>query len=296
MTSGIGSILVGTDFSEHAGHAVERATQLALGHRVPVHVVHALGDGDWLERVSRLTHGHFNEELLRRAAGSQLARLREQMLSRGVVAVDTEILGRPLHQSLAELVHEHPNGLLAMGVGGEAGLRQGLLGSTADRVLRSGVCPVLLCRGQPRPWRKVALATDFSPASLQAARLGLALAPQASAYLLHACELTIDRGLALANAAPRTRLAYEQEAWNDASRRIEAFATALGPVGATLARAPRRGPPKAVLSAFVAEAAIDLVALGARPRARWEANLLGSTALFACHRLECDVLLVPGQG
>lgn len=294
MTSGVGPILVGTDFSEHAGHAVGRATQLALEHRVAMHVVHALDDGDWLARVSRLTHGHFNEELLRRAAGSQLARLREQVLAEGVLAVDTEILGRPLHQSLAELMHEHPGALLAMGAGGGGGLREGLLGSTADRVLRSGACPVLLCRGEPRPWRNVALATDFSPASAQAVRLGLALAPRATAYLLHACELTIDRGLAFANATPQTRLSYEQEAWSDASRQIEGFAASLGQAGASLIRAPRRGPSRAVLSAFVAEAAIDLVVLGARPRARWEANLLGSTALFASHRLECDVLLVPG--
>ena len=48
-----------------------------------------------------------------------------------------------------------------------------------------------------------------------------------------------------------------------------------------------------MLSAFVLEADIDLVVLGVRPRARWEANLLGSTAFFASHRLACDVLLVP---
>lgn len=294
MTDGIGSILVGTDFSAHAAHAVARATQLALEHRVPVHVVHALDDGDWLARASRLTHGHFSEELLRRAAGSQLVRLREQLLAAGVAEVDTEILGRPLHQGLPDLMHEHPRGLLAIGSRGEGSLREGLLGSTADRVLRAGACPVLLCRGEPRPWRNVALATDFSPTSAQAARLGLLLAPRASFYLLHACELAIDRGLAFANASPQTRLAYEQEAWSDASRQIETFAAALGPTSASLTRAPRRGPPRAVLSAFVAEAAIDLVVLGARPRARWEANLLGSTALFASHRLECDVLLVPG--
>jgi nucleotide-binding universal stress UspA family protein len=293
MTGGVGSILVGTDFSAHADHAVERAIQLALEHRVAMHVVHALDGGDWVARAVRLTHGHFSEELLRRAAGSRLARLRERILAAGVTEVETEILGGPLHQGLADLIHEHPEGLLAMGDRGEGSLREGLLGSTADRVLRAGVCPVLLCRGAPRPWRNVALATDFSPASAGAARLGLALAPQASFYLLHACELVIDRGLAFANATAQTRLAYEQEAWTDASRQLEAFAAALGHEGAALTRAPRRGPPGAVLSSFVAEAAIDLVVLGARPRARWEANLLGSTALFASNRLGCDVLLVP---
>lgn len=290
----MGPILVATDFSEPAGRALAAAVRLALEHRVGVHVVHALDEGDWLARVARLTHGHFNEELLRRAAGSRLARLADQLREAGVAPVETEILARPLHQSLADLVHDHPRSVLAMGDRGEGSLREGLLGSTADRVLRAGACPVLLCRREPRPWRNIALATDFSPAAAQAARLGLALSPASTFYLLHACELVIDRGLAFANATEQTRLAYEQAAWDDASRQIEAFATGLGPPAAGVIRAPRRGPPRAVLSAFVAEADIDLVVLGARARARWEANLLGSTALFASQRLGCDVLLVPG--
>lgn len=289
----IGPLLAGTDFSEGAEKALQRASMLAREHQVPLRVLHALGDGDWLARLDRLTHGHFNEELLRRAAGSQLARLRERLLEEGVASVETEIVGGPLHQSLPELAQDHVCGVFVMGSRGEGTLREGLLGSTADRVLRSGSLPVLLCRGEPRPWRRVVLATDFSLASAQAAVLGLLIAPQASHYLLHACELALDRGLAFANASLETREAYEQQAWDEASRQLAAFAAALGPQGSAVTRAPRRGPPAAVLEAFVAEAEIDLVVVGTRPRARWEANLLGSTALFATNRLGCDVLLVP---
>lgn len=293
MDWNIGPLYAGTDFSGEAARAVERAALLAHEHKQELHLLHALEEGDWLSRVVRFTHGQFNLELLRKAAGSRLARLREQLVAGGVPQVEYEVVEGPLHRALPEIVHERDCGVFVMGARGGGSFREELLGSTADRVLRSGVLPVLLCRNEVQPWRRVALATDFSPASLQAAKLGLRIAPRASHYLLHACELPLVSDLAFANASAESREAYHHEAWEEASGQIAEFATALGPAGAAVTRAPREGPPAAVLSAFVLEAGIDLVVLGARPRARWEANLLGSTALFASNRLGCDVLLVP---
>lgn len=296
MNSGVEQVLVGTDFSEAAGQALERACLLAREHQLPVHLVHAIDDGDWLERLSRLSHGHFSHDLLSKTAGSRLARLRQQCLDAGVAIVDSEVASGPLHRLLPELAQEHGGSLFVMGARGESGLRGELLGSTADRVLRTGAMPVLLCRRAAAPWRRVVIATDFSAASAQAAALGLGLSPSASHYLLHACELDFDRGLAFANISKDTLEAYRREAWDQANQRLLALCNELGPPAHGLTRAPREGPPAAVLAAFVEEADIDLVVLGARPRARWEANLLGSTALFASNRLPCDVLLVPGRG
>lgn len=293
MDWNIGPLYAGTDFSDEAARAVDRAAMLAREHRQELHLLHALEEGDWLSRVVRFTHGQFNTELLRKAAGSRLARLREQLVAGGVSPVDYEIVEGPLHRVLPEVASERDCGVFVMGARGGGSFREELLGSTADRVLRSGALPVLLCRSDVRPWRRVAFATDFSKASLQAARLGLRLAPEASHYLLHACELPLVSDLAFANASEESRESYHREAWEEANRQIADFAAALGPAGAAITRAPREGPPAAVLSAFVLEAEIDLVVLGARPRARWEANLLGSTALFASNRLGCDVLLVP---
>lgn len=294
MSRAIENLLVGTDFSEAAGLALARASLLGREHQLPLHLVHAIADGDWLARMARVSHGQFNEELLRKSAGSRLARLLDQCRGLGLSQVSSEVLDGPLHRHLHELAEDHPGSLFVMGARGEGGVREALLGSTADRVLRTGVLPVLLCRREPTPWRRVVLATDFSSASSLAAALGLALAPAASHFLLHACELEFDRGLAFANAGKESREAYHREAWEQANRQLAAFASALGPAAASVTRAPREGSPSRVLAGFVQEAQVDLVVLGSRPRARWEANLLGSTALFATNQLPCDVLLVPG--
>ncbi len=288
-------IIAATDFSDAAGLALERAAAIARGHRWRLRLLHALGDGDWLERLDQGLRGEFSVELARRAAGSRLARERERLLAAGVADVDYEVIEGTLPSLLPQVLHQGEHGVVVIGAQGETGFRQALLGSTADRVLRSGALPVLLARRDPGlPYRRVVLATDFSDASLRAARLGLALAAGAGFYLLHALELPPDRSLAFANASPETKEAFHHEARERANRQLQAFGARVGEGGVELTRAVREGPPAAVLSAFVEEAEIDLVVLGSRPRARWEANLLGSTALFATNGLPCDVLLVPG--
>ncbi|ODS62174.1 MAG: hypothetical protein ABS41_10880 [Arenimonas sp. SCN 70-307] len=294
MTSASDVLIAATDFSEPAGLATERAAALARGLGWHLRLLHALGDGDWIERMAQGLKGEFSIELARRTAGSRLSRERERLLEAGVADVDYEVLDGTLPALLPQLLHEGERGVVVMGAQGETGLRQGLLGSTADRVLRAGALPVLLARqGGGQAYRRVALATDLGEPSLHAARLGLRLAPGADFHLLHAIEIPPDRNMAFAHARPETREAFHREARELALRRLQVFESALG-LAVAPTRAVREGPPAAVLAAFVEEAQIDLVVLGSRPRARWEANLLGSTALFATHRLPCDVLLVPG--
>jgi nucleotide-binding universal stress UspA family protein len=162
-------------------------------------------------------------------------------------------------------------------------------------VLRAGLLPVLMVRGKVEgAYSKVLLATDFSESSRQAAKLGLALSPTAAHYLLHANELPLDRELAFASLSDQALAAFRERARAESASALEAFAGGLGTAARKVTRAIREGSPSRVLEDFVEEAGIDLVVLGARPRARWEANLLGSTALFAVSGLPCDVLLVPG--
>ena len=295
MTWKLGPIWVGTDFSEAANLAVQRAAGLAREHAQVLHLLHALDEGDWLARVMNLMHGELDQTSISKAAGSRLADLSRQLMAEGVAAVDYHLEMGSLGTALHSLAKEGRGNLFVMGARGEDSFREAMLGSTADRVLRNGTLPVLLCRRDAAPWRRVVLATDFSTAAAGACRLGLSLAPGANHYLFHASEPVLDRGLAFANAGPEVRDAYHRESWGKVALDMNAFAGELGARESHVIMAPRQGHPARVLASFVDEMEADLVVLGARPRARWEANLLGSTALFASSRLGCDVLLVPQQ-
>jgi len=291
-----GRIIVATDFSPASDRAVERAVRLASEHGSPLRLLHSTGEGDWLARWAERSHGVFSQESWRRSAASSLDGLRARIEAAGLGDVEAECCSEPLGKCLAHHVEHDAPGLLVIGSSGAGGVRRALLGATADRVLRTGLLPVLLVRRKVGgPYRNVVIATDFSEPAGHAAKMGLALAPEANHFLLHASELPIDRELAFAHMSKDALASFRERAQAESARALEDFAAGLGPAARAATRAAREGKASQVLEEFVNEADIDLVVLGARPRARWEANLLGSTALFAVNGLGCDVLLVPGQ-
>lgn len=293
MTTSVDVLLAATDFSPVADRAVGRAAQLARDAGVPLRLVHATGDGDWLARIALELEEDFGLERVARAAADRLEEVRERLVAGELQAVECDVVQTSLGVALPSLLHGEERGILVMGAGGQGGWREGLLGSTADRVIRTGHLPVLLVRqAAEAAYGRVLLATDFSPASFEAARVGRALAPGAEHFLLHALELPLDRDLAFANANPASRRAFHDAAMRRAMERLATAEADLG-AGGRLTRAIHEGRPADTIEAFVREAGIDLVVLGVRARSRWEAHLLGSTALFATQRLGCDVLLVP---
>ena len=84
-----------------------------------------------------------------------------------------------------------------MGTGEKASLRQRLLGSTIDRVLRHALQPVLSVRDRTQAsYRTMAVATDFSPPSQEALDCALTFFPNAKATVVHTYEETLHGLLA----------------------------------------------------------------------------------------------------
>ena len=287
-------IIAATDLSLPASYAVGRAALLARQLGTHLRLLHSTNEGDWLERWSMGSYAPISRDLWRESTVSALAQACERLSAEHGMPVDAEVVDEPLPIALARLAGSSEPAMVVVGAHGSRGVRESLLGSTADRLLRAGHLPVLLVRNEPRAgYARVALGTDFSEASRLAAILGMSLTPGADHYLLHAYRLPLDRDLAFASRSPETLEFYRSEVLSEAARDLAGFAHALGPSGRGITRAPREGATAEVLGEFVEEVGIDLLVVGARPRAHWEANLLGSTALFAVTGLPCDVLLVP---
>lgn len=62
------------------------------------------------------------------------------------ITVRTAVLTGSPHQKIVELVKDERADLVAMGTHGRGGVSRMLLGSVADRVIRSAPCPVLTVR------------------------------------------------------------------------------------------------------------------------------------------------------
>lgn len=294
MSLPIRNILVATDFSVAAVRAADRAARLAREHGACLHLVHSLDDPGWMAAAVEDPDLPLDMRVIEDAVEQALARERQRLADDGL-EVDTRLLRGPLHRALPAHLAVSPTDLLVLGAHGENAWRGPLFGSTAERMLHVATIPVLLVRTEVRHgYRRLAMATDFSDGALHAAQVAMAMAPKATPLLFHAHLAPFSGSLAYAGVSNEVRSAYIREASLDAMRHLEAFADRLGPEGRSTIPALREGPPARALSDFVAEAGIDLVALGAQGRSRIERHLLGSVSRHAAACLACDVLVVPG--
>ncbi len=136
-------ILVASDFSEHARNAVDYAADIARRYEATLLIVHvyqpvnyALPDGYMLYTPEQMTTmmGEFQK---------QLENAKEKALAAGAPRVETSL---PIGGAAFEIVEAAKSSgcdLIVMGTHGRTGIRHMLLGSTAERVVRTSDCPVL---------------------------------------------------------------------------------------------------------------------------------------------------------
>lgn len=136
-------ILFPTDFSETAEEALRVAAEYArrLGGRL--HVLHVVVPGaDWLAqpRVEQLTRG----------------------IEPAVPVVTTVAYGLPA-SAIVRYAEEHAIDLIVVGTHGRTGISRALIGSVAERIVRTAPCPVLTV---PRRWRpgEHAMSEETEPA------------------------------------------------------------------------------------------------------------------------------------
>jgi nucleotide-binding universal stress UspA family protein len=134
------SIVCATDLSEPGNRAVTTAAALAADAGASLVVLHAV---EWPFGVEAgpdpLTELRHNIEA---EARDQIAKLLSPGQQRVEVALTT---GRPQADILGRAASSSAD-LLVLGASGRGAVGAGLLGSTADRVIRQAECPVLIVR------------------------------------------------------------------------------------------------------------------------------------------------------
>jgi nucleotide-binding universal stress UspA family protein len=297
MSKKSGAILAATDFSDAAALATQRAAVLATELTATLILVHAISAPAWSDEVLGAPRVPLVAGDLRATIEAALKEERDRVAALTDATVEHVLVDGPLHRSLPSLVQATGAEWLVMGAHGENATRELLLGSTADRVLRVAPVPVLLvrtpCEG---PYRRVALATDFSSGAEQAALQGLRLAGKAQRLLVHVDERLHEPTLAYAGVSEETIEDYRRASAIESMRQLEVMAERLQAHGGELVPTLRDGRASAALQALVDEAGIDLMVIGRHGRSRLEAALLGSTGRFATSALRCDVLVGCDEG
>ena len=139
-------ILVPTDFSEHATEALRIAADLSRRYAAPIRIVYVyepvsypIPDGHVAFMPARVEDAFAELE-------QRLARARDLALSAGAVSSDTRVLEGFSADEIVDHARDEGFDLIVMGTHGRRGLAHVVLGSVAERVLRSACCPVLTVR------------------------------------------------------------------------------------------------------------------------------------------------------
>jgi nucleotide-binding universal stress UspA family protein len=292
----VNRILVPTDFSPTSDVALGYANQLAEKLGATVHLVHALEDP--------YTAAAFAAE----AYSTLPAALRQDLIreAQRQLAERLATTGAPERRGTAEVVSGHPSrviveyasglgaDLIVIGTHGRSGVPHLLLGSVAERVVRTAPCPVVTIRDAPAGHTgRMLVATDFSPTSDEALDYARTLAGHlgATITLLHVIrDPFIAEGFsaeAYIAEAPTVRTAL----LDDARKRLahRAGAVANGPAIET--EAVFGDGPKTIAD-YAATRGFDVLVTGTHGRTGIAHLLIGSVAERLVRMAPCPVLTV----
>lgn len=139
-------ILVPTDFSESAHHALRYAVSLAQEFHSEIGLLHvvedvAVGYASDLFPVPMAEVFHEISAI----AKKELAALVAEVRSHGIEAREHVVQGKPSTE-IVRIAREDAVDMIIMGTHGRGVLDHALFGSTTERVVRKAPCPVLTCR------------------------------------------------------------------------------------------------------------------------------------------------------
>ncbi|GAA4413437.1 universal stress protein [Quisquiliibacterium transsilvanicum] len=285
------SVLVATDFSEDAGHAVARAAMLAAGLPARLSLLHVVS-APMLGALRAMFGGSDRQD----TEGRMIEETRQSLRSLATMLgnLDGEIacevrVGKIVDEVLAAAAQHD---LLVLGPRGSNPLRDLILGTTAERILAKSTRPILVARQPARePYRQVAVAMDFSPDSVAALRAAARLAPGAELAAVHAFDLPFEGKLLAAGIRDDEIQHYRAQARLDAMRGIERAAVEAGLDPMRISRVVQQGHAGRTVLEQAEHLGADLIVLGKHGESGLEEMMLGSVTRHVLSDARCDVLV-----
>ena len=289
------TILAATDFSTTADNAARLARDLSRRFDAHLHMLHVVVilDDAHLEKE----HRHQLEELM---AGTDEAR-RTVMANDAEARTGVEITSH-LVQGLApgEAIVESADNLgcdlIVMGTHGRRGISHLLLGSVAERVVRTSSVPVLTVRSDaainPDGITRILVPHDFSEASATAIRYAAdwARVLGAEITLLHVVEPVVYPEFYSVDVLTDDLMERLKTRSEEALHTVAAGLAETVPTHSAVAV----GRAADTITTYVDPEKFDLVVMATRGLSGLEHVLLGSVAESVLRRCRVPMLTIPG--
>ncbi|MEP7381543.1 MAG: universal stress protein [Gemmatimonadota bacterium] len=283
-----GPILVATDGMASATAALSAAALLARSEETPVTVLTVLEPVPLVAADYGLLLPPADTDNARRAA--LRSRVEDQLAESVGPRPNWDVQVRDGDPSgvIGRTAREINARMIVIGIGHHDLLDRLFGGETALHTLRQSPVPVFaVAPGFAALPTRLAIALDFSQASIVAAQAALQLLPSASMiYLVH-----VAPRLELQPAAYQAWMSDYGTAVGPAFTRVQSQLTP--PPGCVVETITLTGKPTRSLLAFAKSAHIDAIVTGSRGAGLLDRILVGSTATGLIRGASCSVLAVP---
>jgi len=291
----IQKIICATDLSERAGLATTRATQLAAESGAALEALHVIQEVNrtfgrlWQESGEQTD---FMASLKRSAFERLTAQVGEAAQARNVSAVMTVTIGR-VTESIIEQAAATGADLVVIGAHGKQVLRDLMLGTTAENLLRYGNRPTLVVRqAATGAYQRVLVAVDFSDHARAALAFAARLLPHAQIMVMHVIDITSYDDMREAGMHDREVDRYYSEEHTAVAQRLPEFIRSAGLDPDKLTTEIATGYPSTTVAEIAKKKNTELVVMGTHGRSRVGKLLLGTVAGRLIHEVDCDALLV----
>ena len=278
-------VLVGIDLTDRSRNAFSRAVDLARSRGAALTLLHVTSDV--LPHQVATAHDTFATDVL--------CDLVSEAQAEGVAnATQVLVRGRD-YETIIEQARKDNASLIVIGTHRPSSVIQDMLGTTADRVLRYGVFPLLQVRAKAeRAYNTILVAVDFSSASQKALELVVRLFPQArivalTAYGSRRRSILGDDRQAREAAAETRRLALK----GFLAEVAQSLGPAFDPHVTEIVPVAERGWAEDVILKYAEEHKPDLIVVGTHTRGGLQQAVLGSVAEWVLTQSPSDVLAVP---
>lgn len=280
-------ILAATDFSGRSERAIRRAGLLAKKFGAEIVLAHVVDD----DRPKHMVQVAENE------ATAALENTVRSLSELSGCRCDVRIVRGDAFDGIVRLTEAVAADLVVMGTHRRQLLKDVLVGTTLERVIRMRPAPVLVVNSEPlAPYLGTLIAVDLSECSGRALRAAVSLGLLAGTRttILHVFDPMAKGMLATAGVPAEKIKAYVAEAGSEASLELTRFLKGLDLGGVEYATRvqPEEGPPGRMILEVASYLSPDLVVIGTHGRTGIAKLFLGSVAQELLKALETDVLVV----
>lgn len=283
------TILVAVDGSDHARTAAGQAVRLANAFDASVTGVHAVEEPSSAVFAPDVE----TEPSLDEATEDAIEHLKMRAAAAAVPCETTVEQGTP-HDVIESVADRIGADLVAMGTHGRTGLDRLLIGSVADRTLRTSDVPVLTTpdHGEETAYDSVLTAIDGSDPSAAAADRALAVADRFDATL-HVLSVVRLQARAHTHGAGGITPSIVESVTERHETLVEEVADRADERGIDTVTSVPAGMPAPYVRDHVEDHDIDFVTIGTHGHTGLKRHLLGSVAERVVRTTPAPVMAVP---